>query len=588
MGWRRRARSILALLLTLLFVACGSSAPPPKVAKKAPKKAAIPKTDIPLAEITNQFLLDKAWDGKFDDCQRYGQVAMAIAADDLETMELYLRCASAHGTLWQAEAWVRSAYAVRLSSPVVRYAEGIARMLRGDPGTARKIFEKLGKEAPAAWYQAAIAAQIDDDSLAAEKDVEAYVKAVPNDPAGRMLQAEIVCASDLARCQAMLDTVASTDDDDTVVARRLGAGLGGYGAVTRKTLERLSKEAGAISAPAFDDAYSVAAMSREGGEVTVFVRSPRTGRGEPGPNVDLVRDARPMKRLPFATRVRMALVHNDPAAGAWYAHMLALFPTELATYDLARTNDKLEQIVRKTMENAAGVRWRVVAASLLAHSDELCPLVAGFPWTDRGPIATSTRARCEMVADAARGRKIADDRLNAPPFGVIDVETAIEGEVLQKDDAALVALAKRIAKSAPTSLVVSDAYFAAGELLAKKQAAPVLAQALAASAYDPTIARRVLHRYVEAHDVDAAKATIKPSLLEAPLDAYLCGVQGEILLNAGKSNDALQFLTKSCTSARARHEKDILDDTLAMIPIAAVKSKDKAAKEAAWKCAKGD
>src|SRR5262249_7595986 len=145
----------------------------------------------------------------------------------------------------------------------------------------------------------------------------------------------------------------------------------------RKALERLSKEAGVIGAPAFDDAYAVAAMSREGGDVALFLRSPRTGRGEPGQNVDLVRDARPMKRLPFVTRVRMALVRNDPSAGQFYSQMLALFPTELATYELARESDKLEQIVRKGMENAAGVRWRVVAASLLARSDELCPLVSG-------------------------------------------------------------------------------------------------------------------------------------------------------------------------------------------------------------------
>jgi hypothetical protein len=503
-------------------------------------------------------------------------------------MELYLRCAHARGLLWQAYAWVQSAYSMRLGSPVVRYAEGIAHMLRGDPGGARKIFEKLGKEAPVAWYQAAVAAQIDDDVQAAEKDIEAYVKGVPSDPAGRMLQTEIVCSFDLSRCEAMLETIASSDDDEPMVARRLGAGLGGYGAIPRKALERLAKEAGVLSAPAFDDAYAVAAMSREGGDVAVFVRSPRTGRGEPGPNVDLVRDARPMKRLPFVTRIRMALVRNDPAAGQFYAQMLALFPTELSTYALAQSSDKLEQIVRKGMENAAGVRWRVVAASLLARTDELCPLVSGFPWTDRGPIATSTRARCEMVADAARGRKIADDRLNVPPFGVVDVRTAIEGEVIQKDDAALVALSKRLAKVAPSSLLASDALYAAGDLLPKKAAQPVLAEALARSAFDPVLARRILRRWVEAKDVDQAKATIKPSLVEAPLDAYLCGVQGEILLNAGKSNDALQFLTKSCNSARARHEKDVLDDTLAMIPIAAVKVKDKAAKDAAWKCAKGD
>ena len=60
------------------------------------------------------------------------EVAMTIAADDLETMELMLRCAAARKLLWQAEAWVRSAYAVRLASPVARYGLGLVRLLRGD------------------------------------------------------------------------------------------------------------------------------------------------------------------------------------------------------------------------------------------------------------------------------------------------------------------------------------------------------------------------------------------------------------------------------------------------------------------------
>ena len=575
--------------LAMLLAACPSAPPPhPKTAKHHPPPVAPPKIDVPLADITNQFVLDKAWDGKVDDCQRYGQVAMTIVADDLETMELYLRCAAAHKVLWQAEAWVRSAYAVRLSAPVVRYADGIGRLLRGDPGGARKIFEKLGGEAPVAWYQAAIAAQIDDDALAAERAINLYVKAIPADPAGRRLQAEIVCALDVARCAQITETIRSTDDDETAVARRLGAGIGTDSAVPRLTLERLAKDAASIAAPAFDDAYALAAMLREGGDPALFVRSPRSGRPEPGGSTDPVRDARPLARLPFVTRIEQALARNDAAAPQLFAQYLALFPTELATYRLAMRSDKLEQVVRKEMENQPSLRWRVVAASLLARNDEMCPLVSGFPWTDRGPVATSTRVRCEMANDPARGRKIADDRLHAPPFGLLDVRAAIDGEANQRDSASLVALARRVKLVAPQSMLVAEALWEAGESAPKKQAQTLLAESVAQSAYDPAYARRLLRRYVGAKDVDRAKLTIATALTEAPLDAYLCGVEGEILLGQGKSNDALAWLTKACTSARARHERDVLDDTLAMLPSAIAKAKDKGARDAAQRCVKGE
>ena len=588
-----RASLLVVVMVGLCAMLTGCPSPPKKAVSRPPPKAAPVSTlvlEVPLAEITNQFVLEKAWDGKFEDCHRYAQVAMSIAADDLETMELMMRCASARKLLWQAEAWVRSAYAVRLASPVARYGLGLGRLLRGDPKGARKILEPLGAEAPVAYYHAAIAAQIDDDAIAAEKLFGLYLKHTPNDPVGRLLQAEIVCSVDLQRCAAIQDTIRSTDDDETVVARRLGAGLGAGAAVNRQTLDRLAKDASAFGATSFDDAYVVAAMAREGGDPAIFVRSPRSGRAEPG-NSDLARDARPMQRLPFVTRVHQAFVRNDQAALPLYGQMLSLFPVELATYRLARRfGEKAMGLVRKEMENANQTLWRVVVASTIARSDEVCTLTTGLPWTDRGPIATSMRARCEIVTDATRGRKIAEDRLNAPPFGWLAVETAIEGVANVNDAIALEGLAHRVAKIAPMSMLVPAALWSAAEHTAKneKRVYTLLSEALQTSAYDPAFARRVLRRYVAARDVDRAKLAIAQALFEAPLDAYLCGVQGVILLEEKQPTPALAWLTKSCVSARARREKEILDDTIPAILLAAPKSKDKPAKEAALKCVKAE
>ncbi|MEO7092462.1 MAG: hypothetical protein ABI175_04370, partial [Polyangiales bacterium] len=528
--FRKLILPVLLLGVSAILTACPSTDKPVKVLppKAAPASSLV--LEVPLAEITNQFVLEKAWDGKFEDCQRYAEVAMSIAPDDLETMELLLRCASARKLLWQAEAWVASTYAKRLKSPVARYGLGMVRLLRGDPKGARKILEPLGAEAPTAYYQAAIAAQIDDDAIAAERLIGLYLKATPNDPAGRLLQAEIVCSVDLQRCAAIQETIRSTDDDETVIARRLGAGLGAGAAVSRQTYDRLAKDASAVGASAFDDAYVVTAMAREGGDPAIFVRSPRSGRGEPG-NGDLVRDARPMQRLPFVTRIHQAIVRNDAGALPLYGQMLALFPVELATYRLARRfGDKAMGMVRKEMENANQTLWRVVVASTIARSDEFCPLTTGLPWTDRGPIATAMRARCEIATDAARGRKIADDRLNAPPYGWLAVETAIEGQSNVNDGIALEGLAHKVSKVAPVSMLVPAALWAAAEHTGKndKRVHTLLSEALQTSAFDPYFARRVLRRYVAARDVDHAKIAIAQALFEAPLDAYLCGVEGVI------------------------------------------------------------
>src|SRR5207253_2319946 len=111
-----------------------------------------------------------------------------------------------------------------------------------------------------------VAAQTDDDLVAAEKSIALYVKANPSDPAGRMLQTEIVCAVDLVKCAAILDTVRSTDDDETAVARRLGAALAGPISPARSRLFVLSKDADAINSAAFSDAYSLATTLREGSD----------------------------------------------------------------------------------------------------------------------------------------------------------------------------------------------------------------------------------------------------------------------------------------------------------------------------------
>ena len=71
---------------------------------------------------------------------------------------------------------------------------------------------------------------------------------------------------------------------------------------------------------AFNDALGLATVLREGADpATILVRSPRSGRPEPAPGVDLVRLARPIPRLPFATRVVQLASLGDAAAGAAFA-----------------------------------------------------------------------------------------------------------------------------------------------------------------------------------------------------------------------------------------------------------------------------
>jgi hypothetical protein len=583
----RNAACVTAALLGL--AGCPSSAP---VAATAPHPA--PSTsapEAPLGEVTLQAALEAAWDGDFVLCYKRARTAVSIAHDDLETMELTMRCAAAARVLPEAVAWVRSAYSLKLASPVARYGLGVATLLRGELGESRKILEKLALEAPVAGYQAAVAAQTDDDLVAAEKSIALYVKANPSDPAGRLLQTEIVCALDLARCAPILETVRSTDDDETAIARRLGAGLAGPISPSRARSFVLSKDADAINSAAFSDAYSLATTLREGSDpATILVRSPRSGRPEPSPGVDLVKQARPICRLPFATRMIQLAALGDAAAVTMHARMIALFPTELGTWRLAKRSDKTAIAARKELEKSAPVKWRATVASLLARPDEACDLSMSFPWTDRGPLATSVRARCELSLDPARGRKIADARLAVLPYGQLDVETAIEGEAAVKDPVALEELARKIAKVAPTSSLVASALWAAAETGAKKPHI-LFGEAMVQVSYDPHFTRKLLRKYVDQHDVPRAKLTLAQALVEAPFDAFLCGVQGEIMLNEGKPAQALPWLTKACVSARARKETEVLSPVLASLSSAINKTKgakDKVARDAALKCAKGD
>jgi predicted Zn-dependent protease len=458
-------------------------------------------------------------------------------------------------------------------------------------GEARKTLDKLEGEAPVAAYHAAIAAQLDDDVIAAEKHIALYVKSNPADPAGRALQTEIVCALDLNKCNSILETVRSTDDAETAIARRLGAAVSGPAVVTRARFSALARDADTLSSASFSDALGVAALLREGADpAAILVRSPRSGRPEPAPGVDLVKQAKPITRLPFATRVVQLASLNDPAASTAHSRMAALFPTEFATWRLARRWDRTATSARKELERAPFTRWRAMVATVLARTDELCELSQAFPWTDRGPIANSTRARCEISLDATRGRKIAEARLAVQPYGQLDVETAIEGHAAVKDSNALEALGRSLIKSAPMTTLPALALWASADVGSKKSHA-LFAEAIGLAGWDPAFSRRLVQKYVEAHDVAHAKAVIPESLVESPLDAYLCGVYGEILLHEGKPADALPWLTKSCIAARARKEQDVLASTLSSLASAVGKAKapkDKPARDAALKCAKGD
>lgn len=585
-----RIRTAAILLAAASLCACPSAATKKDMVAPA-ASASTSLAEVPLGEVTLQSVLEAAWDGDWSTCYKRGRAAMAIAPDDLETVELTMRCAHANRILWDATNWVRTTYAKRPKSAVARYANGVAAMLRGEIGESRKILDKLKDEAPVAAYHAAIAAQLDDDAASAEKHIALYVKAFPSEPAGRVLQTEIICTLDLVRCNAALDTVKSTDDDETAVARRLGAVMGGPAIVSRARLSVLTKDADTLGSPAFSDALAIMTTIRDGTDpATILVRSPRSGRPEPAPGVDLVKQARPIARLPFMTRVMQLATLNDTAAAAAHTKMASLFPTELATWRFAKRWEKTALSARKELERAAFVRWRAMVATTFARLDEVCELTAVFPWTDRGPIANATRARCDISLDAARGRKIADARLAVTPFGQFDVEVAIEGEAAMKDATALEALARTLSKVVPASALVASALWAAADAGSKKSHA-LYAEAAMLTNWDPLLARKLLQKYVEAHDIPRARATVYQAIVEAPNDAFLTGVLGEILLQDGKASEALPWFTKSCVAARARREQDVLGKTLSSLAVAIAKSKspaDKPAREAALKCAKGD
>jgi tetratricopeptide (TPR) repeat protein len=570
-------------LIALAFALSGCPRPPPP--PPPPPPVVVKKEEPPLKEVTLQMGLEAAWDGEFALCFKYAKTAITIAADDLESMELMMRCARASGGLADAEKWVREAYAARMGAPVVRYGLAIVATLRGDASGARKLLEKLAEEAPVAAYQGALAAVLEDDWAAADKLAAAYVKARPDDPDGRALQARIACVLDVARCGALQ---ASLADDDADEALRLGAALGSEPVTTRAKLTALSKEAEQVHAPAYSDELAVLASVREGGDPgLVGVRSPRSGRREPGPGVDLVTEARPMSKLPFATRVTQAVSIGDANAATYFGRLLALFPTDFATYQLAAESDRTLPYARAFLEEQASGRWRVYAASFLVTTEQVCDLTNSMSWKDQGPIASSIRRRCDIALDKPRGRALADARLSVSPFGVLDVRAAIEGEATMRDATALEALARRLQKVAPSSQLVVEALWAAADAGHKKGAA-LQQEALTLSTYDPTLARKQLRRYVDRSDWKGARALLGPALAEAPSDAFLCGVQGELLMQEGKHDAALPFLTRACTSARARRDSDVLATTFNDLWTALPKAKDKSAKDAASKCLKGD
>ncbi len=568
----------------------GATRPAPNVV--ASKGSVSASASAPtLGEVTLQSALEAAWDSDFSTCQLRARTALSIAPDDLESMELMMRCAAARRALSEATTWVKSAYAVRLSAPVYRYGLGIAAALKGDFSEARKLLEKLVADAPAAAYQAALVAQVEDDPVNAERFARIYVASRPTDPAGRALHTQIVCSVDLVRCQQAIETIKSNDDDETAVARRLGAAVSTPFSAARERLVALTRDADALPAAAWADHYQLLAVVREGADpASVFVRSPRSGRPEPGPSVDLVREARPIPRLPFHTRVLQLGALSDPSMPSAWSKLAGLFPTELGTYRLAARWEKTASLARKELEKQSMVRFRAVLASPLATKDEACELTQGFSWNDRGPVVSSLRVRCEASVDPSRARKIARARLDVLPFGAGDVDVALDAEFAGKLDAkAIESLVLKIQKTLPQSTFAERGLVVVGDLVKKPHA--FFMGACAQVDWDPSCSRRVLRRYVEQKNVTQAKAILGQGLIESPLDAFLCGVQGEILATEGKPVEALPWLTKACVGARARREGDILQSTLATMQSTIGKvsaTSAKPARDAAIKCMKGD
>jgi predicted Zn-dependent protease len=160
-----------------------------------------------------------------------------------------------------------------------------------------------------------------------------------------------------------------------------------------------------------------------------------------------------------------------------------------------------------------------------------------------------------------------------------------------RDGGALEALGRSVGKLAPAAnLPSATALWAAAEV-SPKNAWSLFNEAAAQLSWDPSFSRRLLRRYVDQRDVARAKQVLSPALAESPLDPFLCGVQGEILLHEGKLEGALGFLTKSCVSARARKEQEVLASTLSSLAIASARAKDpklRALRDAAIRCAKGE
>ncbi|HSN27576.1 MAG TPA: hypothetical protein VLT45_14890, partial [Kofleriaceae bacterium] len=71
-------------------------------------------------------------------------------------------------------------------------------------------------------------------------------------------------------------------------------------------------------------------------------------------------------------------------------------------------------------------------------------------------------------------------------------------------------------------------------------------------------------------------------------DTYLNGVNGALLIQQGKHDTALPFLTRACVSAKARREAELLTTTYTEMWSALPRAKDKGVRDAALKCLKGD
>jgi hypothetical protein len=475
-------------------------------------------------------------------------MVLTLWPEDLETVEVGLRCASAQNDMKPFARWL--AENTPKNSLTIRFAESLQLLLSGQVNLAFQGFDAIAARTPAASYLGAVAAQLDDSPTDAARLIDAYVRARPLDPAGYRLQAEIACGSKLDDCEKSLETTDSQDTNPILIARRIGVSQIDGVSLSRANFEQLARDAESVKATSEADRLSLWVKLRSGGDpLDVLIRSPRSGRPEPSNTSDVAFAAVPMSRLPFRARVeQMIAAGNVEGAAAAYRRMLQMFATEVGTWHFASTNPALRDVAKKVLADLGIGRWKAISASTFVSPAEACELIGGLASSDAGPLSAHLRLLCKFALvsdDSAMIAAIADHN------SLVDFEFAIDWLHNEKRAVKLQSLLDTFGKRIAKSSAAINGRFYLGEL--KKQSSAQLST-LQASSYPPALVHTLLASWVAKREIKAVRVLLPLALAESPEDAYYLGLLGELQMQDGHLEDAMDTLSRSCKSARRRHD----------------------------------